>query len=100
MWPAYYALCLPAWSAQPGLLRFAVDAGAALNFAVAGGGGAAELRLRPGVPKAQCFAFRLGPSGNRYLGRAALDLGGLMDLSEAQLEGKNRKEGKHNILTD
>ena len=65
-----------------GSLKFAVDAGATLNFAVAGGGGAAELHLRPGVPGAKCFAFRLGPSGNRYVGRVALDLGGLMDLSE------------------
>ncbi|CAK9106786.1 unnamed protein product [Durusdinium trenchii] len=81
--PAYYALCVRAASDKAGVLHFAVDAGAALNFAIAGGGSAGRLQLREGQEATgACFSFRLGPSSYEYEGRVVLDLGAFVERSE------------------
>ncbi|CAE7567295.1 amy [Symbiodinium sp. KB8] len=78
---SFYSLCIQASSMQAGKIQFAVDADGALNFAVAGGGVRAQMRLAgDGRLRDHCFSFRLGPSEFVYQGRVALDLGAVKDV--------------------
>ncbi|CAE7383330.1 Amy4N [Symbiodinium necroappetens] len=78
---SFYSLCIQASSMQAGKIQFAVDADGALNFAVAGGGVRAQMRLAgDGRLRNHCFSFRLGPSEFVYQGRVALDLGAVKDV--------------------